>query len=117
MYEALELRDGGSDWMGKGVSKAVSNVNDIIAPALVGKDPVKQQEIDDFMVQELDGTTNEWGWCKQKVRTRQMCLSLPCTFHLVYLVVLVQAEALLPVYWLFTLELANAQFVRPVDQH
>jgi enolase len=54
--------------MGKGVLKAVSNVNDIIAPALVGKDPVKQQEIDDYMVQELDGTTNEWGWCKQKVR-------------------------------------------------
>ncbi|GAQ80771.1 enolase [Klebsormidium nitens] len=67
VYEALELRDGGSDWMGKGVTKAVSNVNDIIAPALVGKDPVKQQEIDDFMVQELDGTTNEWGWCKQKL--------------------------------------------------
>jgi enolase len=67
VYEALELRDGGSDWMGKGVLKAVSNVNDIIAPALVGKDPVKQQEIDDYMVQELDGTTNEWGWCKQKL--------------------------------------------------
>ncbi|XBH88969.1 hypothetical protein VPH35_080959 [Triticum aestivum] len=37
VYEALELRDGGSDYLGKGVSKAVNNVNSIIAPALVGK--------------------------------------------------------------------------------
>ena len=35
-FEALELRDGGSAYMGKGVSKAVSNVNDIIAPAVLG---------------------------------------------------------------------------------
>ncbi|CAN6342574.1 unnamed protein product [Urochloa humidicola] len=38
VYEALELRDGGSDYLGKGVSKAVNNVNSIIGPALVGKD-------------------------------------------------------------------------------
>lgn len=37
IYEALELRDGGSDYMGKGVSKAVGNVNSIIGPALIGK--------------------------------------------------------------------------------
>ncbi|KVI08130.1 Enolase [Cynara cardunculus var. scolymus] len=37
IYEALELRDGGSDYLGKGVSKAVANVNTIIGPALVGK--------------------------------------------------------------------------------
>ncbi|KAG9160483.1 hypothetical protein Leryth_008861, partial [Lithospermum erythrorhizon] len=67
IYEALELRDGGSDYLGKGVSKAVNNVNSIIAPALVGKDPTDQTGIDNFMVQELDGTQNEWGWCKQKV--------------------------------------------------
>ncbi|PKI57675.1 hypothetical protein CRG98_022003, partial [Punica granatum] len=36
IYEALELRDGGSDYLGKGVSKAVGNVNTIIGPALVG---------------------------------------------------------------------------------
>jgi len=67
IYEALELRDGGSDYLGKGVSKAVNNVNSIIAPALIGKDPTAQVEIDNYMVQELDGTKNEWGWCKQKL--------------------------------------------------
>ncbi|KAI4347447.1 hypothetical protein L6164_008260 [Bauhinia variegata] len=65
--EALELRDGGSDCLGKGVLKAVENVNAIIGPALSGKDPTKQTEIDNFMVQQLDGTVNEWGWCKQKL--------------------------------------------------
>uniref|UniRef100_A0A453JGB8 phosphopyruvate hydratase n=1 Tax=Aegilops tauschii subsp. strangulata TaxID=200361 RepID=A0A453JGB8_AEGTS len=67
VYEALELRDGGSDYLGKGVSKAVDNVNSIIAPALIGKDPTAQTELDNFMVQQLDGTKNEWGWCKQKL--------------------------------------------------
>ncbi|VAI26497.1 unnamed protein product [Triticum turgidum subsp. durum] len=50
VYEALELRDGGSDYLGKGVSKAVNNVNSIIAPALVGKDPTAQTELDNFML-------------------------------------------------------------------
>nr|AMR99129.1 cytoplasmic enolase [Helianthus annuus] len=67
IYEALELRDGGSGYLGKGVSKAVANVNTIIGPALVGKDPTDQTGIDNFMVQQLDGTQNEWGWCKQKL--------------------------------------------------
>ncbi|GLT94645.1 hypothetical protein SLE2022_123740 [Rubroshorea leprosula] len=67
IYEALELRDGGSDYLGKGVSKAVANVNTIIGPALIGKDPTQQLAIDNFMVQQLDGTQNEWGWCKQKL--------------------------------------------------
>ncbi|KOM29220.1 hypothetical protein LR48_Vigan641s000800 [Vigna angularis] len=67
IYEALELRDGGSDYLGKGVSKAVDNVNSIIAPALIGKDPTQQTAIDNLMVQQLDGTVNEWGWCKQKL--------------------------------------------------
>jgi enolase len=31
------------------------------------QDPTEQVEIDNFMVQQLDGTSNEWGWCKQKV--------------------------------------------------
>ncbi|EOA24034.1 hypothetical protein CARUB_v10017251mg [Capsella rubella] len=67
IYEALELRDGGSDYLGKGVSKAVGNVNSIIGPALIGKDPTQQTAIDNYMVHELDGTQNEWGWCKQKL--------------------------------------------------
>ncbi|XP_051140077.1 enolase-like [Andrographis paniculata] len=67
VYEALELRDGGSDYLGKGVSKAVENVNSVIGPALVGKNPTEQTNIDNYMVQQLDGTQNEWGWCKQKL--------------------------------------------------
>jgi enolase len=67
VYEALELRDGGDAWHGKGTTTAIKNVNDIIAPALVGKDPTQQKEIDDFMVQQLDGSKNEWGWSKSKL--------------------------------------------------
>lgn len=67
-YEALELRDGDkSRYLGKGVTKAVDNVNKIIAPALVGKDASKQEELDKLMVEQLDGTKNEWGWCKKKL--------------------------------------------------
>eukprot|EP01123_Difflugia_compressa_P006545 TRINITY_DN18811_c0_g1_i1.p1 TRINITY_DN18811_c0_g1~~TRINITY_DN18811_c0_g1_i1.p1 ORF type:complete len:438 (-),score=112.45 TRINITY_DN18811_c0_g1_i1:128-1441(-) len=59
IYEALELRDGDkANYMGKGVSKAVANVNNIIAPAVVGKDPIKQNEIDTIML-KLDGTDNK----------------------------------------------------------
>ena len=47
--------------------QAVDNVNSIIAPAVIGKDPTDQTGIDNFMVQELDGTQNEWGWCTGKV--------------------------------------------------
>jgi len=65
IYEALELRDGiKEDYMGKGVLKAVKNVNEIIAPALVGMAPTEQTDIDNKMVQELDGSQNEWGWSK-----------------------------------------------------
>jgi len=53
--------------MGKGVSKAVKNVNETIGPALIGKDPTKQRELDDFMVKTLDGTTNEYGFPKKKL--------------------------------------------------
>ncbi|HEY5806269.1 MAG TPA: phosphopyruvate hydratase [Candidatus Saccharimonadales bacterium] len=56
--EALELRDGGDAFGGKGVSKAVANVNDIIAPALVGKDAMDQRAIDDALL-ELDATENK----------------------------------------------------------
>ena len=53
--EALELRDNDSRYNGKGVLKAVSNVNNIIKPALIGRDVSKQEEIDELMI-ELDGT-------------------------------------------------------------
>ncbi len=54
--EALELRDGDKKrYGGKGVLKAVENVNDLIAEELVGMDPVEQVTIDELML-ELDGT-------------------------------------------------------------
>jgi enolase len=68
IYEALELRDKDpSRYLGKGVLKAVNNVHTILSPALKGLDVTKQANIDKKMVEELDGTQNEWGWCKQKV--------------------------------------------------
>ncbi len=57
-FEALELRDGGNAYMGKGVSKAVSNVNDIIAPAIMGMDASAQVALDEKML-ALDGTANK----------------------------------------------------------
>ena len=67
-YEALELRDGDKNlFLGKGVMKAVDNVNNVIAKALTGMDPVHQKKIDDFMIRELDGTQNQFGWPKNKL--------------------------------------------------
>jgi enolase len=57
-YEAVELRDGGKPWLGKGVTKAVGAVNGEIAGALVGMDAEDQSEIDAAMI-ELDGTPNK----------------------------------------------------------
>ncbi len=57
-HEAIELRDGGEKWMGKGVLQAVNNVNEIIAPKLKGKDALRQAEIDQIMI-ELDGSENK----------------------------------------------------------
>lgn len=65
IYEALELRDGDAKvHLGKGVLKAVANINDIIGPALVAKnfDVTQQKEIDNFIL-GLDGTENK---CKKK---------------------------------------------------
>jgi len=57
-HEAVELRDGGKDYMGKGVLKAVGNVNDIIAEELLGFSVFEQNTIDQVMI-ELDGTANK----------------------------------------------------------
>ncbi len=57
-YEAVELRDGGSDYMGKGVRRAVENVNAIIAPELVGRRVTAQCEVDRCLI-DLDGTPNK----------------------------------------------------------
>ena len=57
-HEAVELRDGGKDYMGKGVLTAVKNVNEIIAEELLGLSVFEQNLIDDTMIQ-LDGTKNK----------------------------------------------------------
>jgi len=58
-HEALELRDGDKKrYLGKGVLKAVANVNEKIAPVLVGKDATQQSQIDTLM-QSMDGTRNK----------------------------------------------------------
>jgi enolase len=58
IYEAREIRDGGKRYSGKGVLKAVKNVEKIIAPKLKGKDFTKQRQIDELMI-KLDGTENK----------------------------------------------------------
>jgi enolase len=57
-YEACELRDGGRRYLGQGVLKAVSNVNNVIAKKIVGQDCTKQKEVDKLMI-DLDGTPNK----------------------------------------------------------
>ncbi len=57
-YEAVELRDGEKRYLGKGVLKAVENVNTVIAPEVIGLDALEQVEIDRIMI-DLDGTPNK----------------------------------------------------------
>jgi enolase len=57
-FEAVELRDGGEAWAGKGVSRAVANVNDELAEAVRGIDAADQEALDRAML-ELDGTPNK----------------------------------------------------------
>jgi enolase len=57
-FEATELRDGGSDWMGKGVTRAVDNVNGEIATAVRGQDASSQAALDRMLI-ALDGTPNK----------------------------------------------------------
>ncbi len=57
-FEATELRDGGSDWLGKGVGRAVENVNGEIATAVHGQDASGQAALDRLLI-ELDGTPNK----------------------------------------------------------
>ncbi|MBQ6617831.1 MAG: phosphopyruvate hydratase [Phascolarctobacterium sp.] len=59
VHEAVELRDGDKErYLGKGVTKAVDNVNDIIAEALIGLEATRQTEVDELLVR-LDGTPNK----------------------------------------------------------
>jgi enolase len=56
--EALELRDGETAFMGKGVQKAVDNINKVISPTLIGHDPLDQKKIDEHLI-SLDGTEDK----------------------------------------------------------
>ncbi len=59
VHEAVELRDGDAErYMGKGVTKAVDNVNDIIAEAIIGLEATRQTDIDELLIR-LDGTPNK----------------------------------------------------------
>ncbi len=74
--EAVELRDGDKKrYLGKGVLKAVKNVNTVLKGALVGKDPLEQEALDEIMI-KLDGTENKGNlganacWpCRSRMRT------------------------------------------------
>jgi enolase len=66
-YEAVELRDGGKRYLGKGVKKAIENINEVIAKKLRGLDVTKQKEIDQALI-ELDGTEN-----KSKLGANAIC--------------------------------------------
>jgi enolase len=57
-FEAVELRDGGARYLGKGVITAVENISKVIAPALIGKDPSDQRGLDNAML-ALDGSANK----------------------------------------------------------
>jgi len=68
IYEAVELRDKEPErYLGKGVTKAVANINEILAPKLFGKNVLEQAELDKMMVEECDGSSNEWGFNKGKL--------------------------------------------------
>ena len=56
--EALELRDGNTDYLGKGVQKAVNNINNILKPAIINLDPCQQREIDNIII-KIDGTSDK----------------------------------------------------------
>ncbi len=56
--EAVELRDGGDRYGGKGVTRAIANIRDEIAPALIGRDATRQEALDQIML-DLDGTPNK----------------------------------------------------------
>ncbi len=73
-YEALELRDKDNRYLGKGVLKAVKNIKDVIAPALIGIDVREQMLIDKIMC-ELDGTENKANLGANAI----LAVSMACT--------------------------------------
>lgn len=68
VYEALELRDDDKTrYLGRGVEKAVKNILEIIKPKLLNLSVTDQRKIDFIMIKDLDGSKNEYGFCKSKL--------------------------------------------------
>ena len=83
-HEAVELRDGDkSRYLGKGVLKAVKNVNDVLAPELIGLDALDQRELDKTMI-AIDGTKNKskQNLGRSNIRSCFLnnCWNVVCTF-------------------------------------
>jgi enolase len=78
-HEAVELRDGGKAYMGKGVLKAVDNVNSIIAPELLGVSVFEQNLIDQLMI-DLDGTKNKSKLGANAILGVSLAMSLICHY-------------------------------------
>ena len=74
IHEALELRDGNQNYHGKGVLRAVDNVNNIISREIAGMDCRNQKEIDNLMI-ELDGTVNKSKLGANAILGVSMCLT------------------------------------------
>ena len=75
-FEATELRDGGEAWSGKGVARAVANVNRDIAGALVGARATEQGAIDRTLI-DLDGTPTSPGWAPTRSSVSRWRLRAP----------------------------------------
>lgn len=73
-HEAHELRDGGDRLEGKGVQKAITNIHDVIAPAIIGMNPVDQEKIDQVMI-DLDGTENKSKLGANAILVVSMCVA------------------------------------------
>lgn len=73
-FEAIDLIDRDQNrYKGKGVLKAVQNINEVIGPALKDKDCTDQFTLDSFMVEELDGSKNNYGWDKKNLGCNAIC--------------------------------------------
>lgn len=79
-YEAHELRDGGSRYMGKGVLKAVENVNTVLKDTIMGMDAADQQAIDDAMI-KADGTPNKESLGANAILGSKFICLMFCRFY------------------------------------
>ena len=102
VYEAVELRDGGSAFKGKGVTNAVRTINNLLGPVLVGKDPRKQAELDALMI-ALDGTPNKSRIGANAILGVSLAVAKAGA-----------AAARMPLYRYFGHLAGNTQFVLPV---